>query len=298
MKKVIFRSLLIAALISSFIACKKDKNNDDNGNTIINDPANVAKDNLVAYFPFDGDGIEKVNNIAPLTITSQVKFTAGQRGQSYQGDSLAYMIYDLPSTNRITNMRGFTLSLWIKVPKIANAVPPIPVIFQINGTTDPVWGNFAFGQERSDMDSINFHFFFYNDSAAIVKGQHIVYSNPGFPAATWMYLTVSYDSATSKFYIFVKGLRLAIPETIVNRTGDDPANGGKPLGSLIFNNATQMVVGTWWNLATGGATVQTENPWMGYFKGQMDELRFYNRALTDAEVLTLYNAEVAHLSQY
>jgi hypothetical protein len=295
MKKVMFKSLLMAAVFSGliFTSCKKS---DSGGNTTNpNDPSNVATKNLVAYFPFDGNGNEKITGLTPTTTTSKVKFVTGQKGQAYQGDTLAYMLYTLPSSSKLMNMHAFTVSLWLKSPKIPNAVPPVPTFFQLNGTSDPVWGNFSFGQERSDADSLNLHFQFYKDNVSW-NHQHIVYSNPNFPASTWMYLTFSYDSAASKFNIYVKGQKLYLKPDTTNRYDNDPKSGGQSLGNLSFTGVTQACIGTWWDLATGGATVQAQNAWMGYFKGEMDELRIYNKALTDAEVLTLYQDEVATLN--
>ena len=295
MKKVIFQNLLIVALLGGLLvtSCKKS---DSGGSTDPNDPSNVATKNLVAYFPFDGNGNEKISGMTAATTTAKVTFVTGQKGQAYKGDSLAFMLYNLPNTSKLVNLHGFTFSLWIKAPQVPNAVPPVPVFFQLNGTSDANWGNFTFTQDRSDKDSLAFHFFFYSDNAPAWKPQHIPYSNPSFPAATWMYLTYSYDSITSKFNIYVKGQKLNLPVGATNRYGNDPNTGGLPLGSLAFKDVTQACIGTWWNLASGGTTV-AQNGWMGYFKGQMDELRIYNRALTDDEVMTLYTEEVATMTQ-
>ncbi|HEY4788333.1 MAG TPA: LamG-like jellyroll fold domain-containing protein [Bacteroidales bacterium] len=297
MKKVMFKSLLMAAVFSGliFTSCKKS---DSGGNTTNpNDPSNVATKNLVAYFPFDGNGNEKLTGLVPTTTTSKVKFVTGQKGQAYQGDSLAYMLYNLPSTSALTNLRGFTYSCWVKAPQVPTAVAPVPVFFQINGGSDVNWGNFNLTQDRSNADSLNLKLVMYDDNAPSWKTQFIGFSSPSLPASTWMYLTLSYDSASSKFNVYVKGQKIVFKDTMVtNRYGDAPTSGGLPLGSLAFKNATQATIGTWWDLATGGTTVQQQNPWMGYFKGEMDELRIYNRALTDAEVLTLYQDEVATLN--
>lgn len=296
MKKVMMKSLLMAGIFVGFLftSCKKDNNGGSNNNP--NDPSNVATANLVAYFPFDGNGNDKISNMAPTTTTAKVKFVTGQKGQAYQGDSLAYMLYTLPGTSKLVSMHGFTYSCWVKAPQVPTAVAPVPVFFQINGGSDVNWGNFNLTQDRSNADSLNLKLVMYNDNAPSWKTQFIGFSKPSLPASTWMYLTLSYDSASSKFNVYVKGQKLNLGDGVTKRYGDDPNAGGLPLGSLTFKNATQAVVGTWWALATGGTTVQTQNPWMGYFKGQMDELRIYNKALSDAEVLTLYNDEVATLN--
>jgi hypothetical protein len=288
MKKVIFKNLLTAGLLAGVVitSCKKDDNNGGNNNP--NDPSNVATANLVAYFPFDGNGTDKISNMAPTTTTAKVKFVTGQKGQAYQGDSLAYMLYTLPGTSKLTNLHGFTFSLWVKAPQVLTGAPGF---FQINGTGDSNWGNLSFNQETSKADSLRLHFQFYKDGVNW-NHQHIVKASPSFPAASWMYLTFSYDSLTSKFNVYVKGQKINFPDAL-NRTDDDPKTVGKPLGSLAFKNATQAIIGAWWAWATGNNTSDT---WMSYFKGQMDELRIYNKALTDAEVLTLYNDEVATLN--
>jgi hypothetical protein len=294
MKKVIFKNLLTAGLLAGVIitSCKKDDNNGGNNNP--NDPSNVATANLVAYFPFDGNGNDKVSNMAPITTTAKVKFVTGQKGQAYQGDSLAYMLYTLPGTSKLTSMHGFTFSLWVKAPQVPTAVGPVPAFFQINGGSDSNWGNFNLTQDRSNSDSLNLKLIMYNDNAPSWKLQFVgPISKPSLPANTWMYLTLSYDSATSKFNVYVKGQKQNFPSSLTNRTGDALENGGLPLGGLNFKNATQAIIGAWWARATGNNT--TDN-WMGYFKGQMDELRIYNKALTDAEVLTLYNDEVSTLN--
>ena len=288
-----FRNLLMTAVLGGLLvsSCKKS---DSGGTTDPNDPSNVATKNLVAYFPFDGNGNEKISGMTAATTTAKVTFVTGQKGQSYKGDSLAFMMYNLPNTSKLVNMHGFTFSLWIKAPQVQNAVPPVPVFFQLNGTSDANWGNFTFTQDRSDKDSLGLHFQFYKENIAW-DHQTIQYSNPNLPANTWMYLTFSYDSITSKFNVYVKGQNLNIAARYRDRYASDPTAGGLPLGSLAFKNVTQACIGTWWNLASGGTTV-AQNGWMGYFKGQMDELRIYNRALTDAEVMTLYTEEVATMT--
>ena len=258
--------------------------------------AMLKTSNLVAYFPFDGSGIEKITGLTPTKTTSAVSFATGQKGQAYVGDSLAYMLYNLPSTSKLLVMHGFTISCWLYAPEIPTTWAPVGLIFQINGTSDPVWGNFSFSQKEVSADSLNLHWQFF-DTLATWNHQHIVYSCPSFPTSTWFYLTASYDSATSMFNIYVKGQKISLPTSTSMRYNNDPTTGGTALGSLDFHAGTQMVIGTWWDLATGGATVGTANPWMDYFKGKIDELRIYNRALTDAEVSTLYNEEVETMNQ-
>jgi len=53
-----------------------------------------------------------------------------------------------------------------------------------------------------------------------------------------------------------------------------------------------MVIGGW-------LTKILDNPtdnWMGWFKGNLDELRVYDKGLTATEVKNLYDAEVTQIN--
>lgn len=294
--KRLSRMLIIVMLgCMVFPMCKKSSSNTKPVNP--NDPGNVATSNLVAYFPFDGNGKDSISGLTPSVMTSAVKFVAGQKNKCYQGDSLAYMLYNLPSTSKLTMMNGFTISMWLNTPQTVTTFAPVGCFFQLDGSADPVWGCLSFDEERSNTDSLNLHWQFF-DSLAVWNHQHVVYSNPAFPASTWFYLTACYDSSTSDFNIYVKGEKITYPANagINPRTNNDPTAGGTNLGDLYFHNVTHLCIGTWIDLAKGGATVGAANPWMSYVKGQMDELRVYNRALTDAEALKLYQEEVETLT--
>ena len=72
--KKLFYFACAAAFTLSLASCNSDNNGNgtDNGKT---DPSGVAKESLVAYFPFDGDGVEKIANITPKVA----RVSRGQR---------------------------------------------------------------------------------------------------------------------------------------------------------------------------------------------------------------------------
>ena len=83
------------------------------------DPSIIAKDNLIAYFPFEGDGVEKINNLAPSNAaTTKVTFTTGRRGKGFQGNSdglKSGLLYKLPAGNKLKSLQAFSFSLWLKM---------------------------------------------------------------------------------------------------------------------------------------------------------------------------------------
>jgi len=100
---------------------------------------------------------------------------------------------------------------------------------------------------------------------------------------TWAHVVASYVDGTMKFYINgvltrtitdVKGAIKAIPQSV-------PLAIGQQLPNSIYNSAP-----------TGGQAADYYQFYgESFFKGQMDDIRIYNRALTDAEVTSIYTIE-------
>ena len=280
---------MIAMMImmsSMLTSCNKDDNPDD-GKI---DPGTIATTNLVAYFPFDGNGTEKIANLTP-TLQPNVTYVAGRRGQAYQGANMAHLLYTLPATSKLKTLTSFSVAMWIKSPLVTG--DPEITLFEIGKSDDLFWGNLKLGLLRlnATADSLNFKAFFLKNGA-VWSGQHISYSDPLFPINMWMHMVFQYDQATSKFMIYKDGVKIVTNDGVENRwaAGDDVVP-RPPLGPLAFANADKIKIGAWRPKTEGTAT----DAWMGWFLGNMDELRVYDKALTAAEVKALYDAEVTQI---
>ncbi len=118
---------MIAMMImmsSMLTSCNKDDNPDD-GKI---DPGTIATTNLVAYFPFDGNGTEKIANLTP-TLQPNVTYVAGRRGQAYQGANMAHLLYTLPATSKLKTLTSFSVAMWIKSPLVTG--DPEITLFEI-----------------------------------------------------------------------------------------------------------------------------------------------------------------------
>ncbi len=280
---------MIAMMImmsSMLTSCNKDDNPDD-GKI---DPGTIATTNLVAYFPFDGNGTEKIANLTP-TLQPNVTYVAGRRGQAYQGANMAHLLYTLPATSKLKTLTSFSVAMWIKSPLVTG--DPEITLFEIGKSDDFFWGNLKLGLLRlnATADSLNFKAFFLKNGA-VWSGQHISYSDPLFPINMWMHMVFQYDQATSKFMIYKDGVKIVTNDGVENRwaAGDDVVP-RPPLGPLAFSNADKINIGAWRPKTEGTAT----DAWMGWFLGNMDELRVFDKALTAAEVKALYDAEVTQI---
>ena len=109
------------------------------------------------------------------------------------------------------------------------------------------------------------------------NGYHDVDDNPGtIPQNVWTHAAVSYTSGAMKFYI-----NGALVKT-VNVTGV-PLTLATPVNLAIGNQLPKSV----YTLTPSDFQYGGES----FFTGSLDEIRFYNTALTDAEILSIYTIE-------
>jgi len=278
----LYVTMLVFGLILS--SCKKDKDDPNAGKT---DPSTIATANLVAYFPFDGNATESIASLTP-TVQTGVTYVTGRRGQAYQGADLAHLLYTLPATSKMKSLKSFSIGLWFKSPLVTG--DPEPIFFQIGKSDDLFWGNLTLALNRlnATADSLQLKAFFLKTGVEWA-GQNVGYSNKAFVINTWMHVIFEYNATTSKYKIFKNGVQ------VVTNTGvEDRKSGptGNPLGDLVFANADVINIGAWRPKTEGSAT----DAWMGWFKGNLDELRVYDKALSDAEAMALFEAEVTQLN--
>lgn len=296
MKKMFLKFVFVmcAVTLSGFVfsSCSKDDNGggSDNGKT---DPSTIAASNLVAYFPFDGNGNDvKGRTVTPKNVTAS-DFVTGRRGQAYQGKEGSGFIYALSTGDRIAKAKGLTFAMWIKTPA---PVGGSPALFQINGTTTDwdVPGSFTlqFQDATQLVDSVGFKMYQFNTATEWTGQWSNLFSTPDFPANTWFHFVAMYDESTSSYKAYSNG-KLVWSE--VHFAGPVPDGGGDQplLGNMSLPaDANKLYVGAWWKLLEG----QTADDWAQYFVGTLDEVRIYDRGLTDAEVAALFAAEVTQLN--
>lgn len=280
--KVLFGTMLVCGMI--LMSCKKEP--DPNAGKT--DPSTIATTSLVAYFPFDGNGTETIASLTP-TVTTGVTYVTGRRGQAYQGANQARLLYTLPAASKLKTLTSFSIAMWFKSPLVTG--DPEPTIFEIGKSDDLFWGNLKLSLNRlnATADSLQLHAFFLKTGVEW-SGQHIGYSDNLFLINHWMHLVFQYNATTSKFMIYKDGVK------VVTNTGvEDRKEGsnGNPLGALAFANADKINIGAWRPKSEGTAT----DAWMGWFLGNLDELRVYDKALTATEVKALYDAEVTQLNE-
>jgi hypothetical protein len=293
----ILGALLFAAMLMTSLtmtSCKDDDDDDDDGKI---DPSTIAASNLIAYFNFEslpaaGAAVPFSNN----TITFGQKvgastFVVGRRGNALKGStSEAYLEYNITGNTALKTLTEFTLACWIKSPVTTSGAAKI---FAVNGG-DGFMGTLTLMQESQPLgDSLDMKVFLFDSESPAWKGQDIRAQREEFVNDLWFHMVGIYRKETSTIELWANGVKVA--ESIRYSDGDPDGEGPLPqplLGEITLGqDMTKIHFGAWPQQIAG-----TPENWMTYFKGMVDEFRIYNKALTEAEVLALYEAEVTQIN--
>ena len=300
-KNNLISGVAVVALIlgMSFTSCTSSNTPTGSKGT---DPSTIATADLVAYFPFNGNGKDSITGMAPVTYAN-VTYATAQRKSGLQGNNVGYLLYNLPTTSKLRTLQAFAVAMWINEPQIPAETAPVPMILQITNDDDYFWGNLTLSQDRegtlaAPVDSLGLKAVFHSQTA-VWQNQFITFANPAIKAAKWTHVIYQYDNVSSTFTVYVNGAKLtgAGPTSWALRYADaKPATGVQPpFGNMVFNKPSQLILGGGWATKIIQTPAATDT-WMGWFNGTMDELRIYDRALTDTEAHALYAAEVTQLN--
>lgn len=246
----------------------------------------VGTANLVAQWKFAGNandatangnnGTPKAGTINGPTSTPTTKVPAvgtavpvlvadrfGRANQAYEFNNGAYI--EVPYKLAL-NPQAITISAWVR-PIDSN---PDNYIVSLNRWTGY---KFQLQSDRKPFLTVTTT----NGTADRDAASGIV------PTNAWSHVVASYVDGTMKFYINgalvktwtdVSGTLKATPQAV-------PLAIGQQLPNSIYNSAP-----------TGGQAADYFQFYgEAFFKGQMDDIRLYNRALTDAEVTSIFTIE-------
>ena len=288
---VLFMSLSCSLFLASCSSDDDDNKPDPNAGKT--DPSTIAASNLIAYFPFESEtaSISKGEGIAFNKKAGAASFVVGRRGNAYKGSAnQAYLEYNVAANNPFKTMSEFTIAAWIKTPPaIVDGANGAAKIFALDGG-DGFMGNLVLMLEgNSSADSLDLKGYLYN-STTEWRGQDIRLSNQAFLSDKWVHIVFSYNKATSAITLYASGL--FVSESI--RYSGPEVDGNQPLlGALTFGqDMAKIQIGAWaQQIASGG------DDWMRYYPGLLDELRIYNKALTETEIKALYDAEITQINE-
>ncbi|UAY51561.1 LamG domain-containing protein [Ferruginibacter albus] len=300
-KNRIFISAMSILSIAIFgTSCSKDNSTlpPVNGYNASND---VASSSLLAHWTFDGTNNETISGTAPST-SNGASFGTGIKGQGLSLNN-GYILYPTIAALSSANALGsFTVSAWINTD---NRDTLASSVFALTKTTSAQtdWND---GPINMYVETVKNHLTY--DDTLVLHGAFATY--PGGIRAggdnindygvrgvdfqtvlgtkKWVHYVLRYDGAGSNIDIYANGTRVS-NNNFRFRGAGTPAVG---LGALVMPVPTQVLIGGWPS-ATTGFTNSAAQTWQGLFVGSIDEVRVYNKSLSDLEIGSLYQLELA-----
>lgn len=252
---------------------------------------------LKFYTAFDGTSSDPLRNAvdsirANFPQENPLGSTAGISGAALQGLSTMDKAVKYGSANDFAQSTSMTIAFWMKqTPTVGGAQFVFSMPKKVNNSswttnTDLFMLIEDEGQSTSSLAAVKvaihdqwFEFVGANRMPGnILNGQ-------------WHHMAIVYDETTSKLSWYVDGQALtALPSNLTDVKKSD----GSPKGPLTFTDITGFVIAGWSQHV--GLPGPGDNPeaqsWAKAFSGSLDQFRLYNKALTAAEVLALFNSRL------
>ncbi len=268
----------------------------------------------IAYWPFDGNANDVVGTYDPPTtgivdITySNARKTAAGQAATFNGTT---SIIEVPNGDQLINTHNFTLSFWVKTNStgithghfVMGLGAFYGIQFEIFGGYDGA--KFAISYEKADGTTTAEDMWFPSNATDNTTGgwQGWDYAKVLTPEQmiallkdTWLQVVYTYNGTERKGTLYYNGVKMKSFD--FDLWPDEDAKRG--VVGLKYGGAAPDVVN---ELAFGfiqsrAGTMWDAEPWGGYgfaeanhFKGQLDDIRIFHKALSAQEVTLMYNSE-------
>jgi WD40 repeat protein len=224
-----------------------------NANTL---PASL-QEGLVAYYPFNGNAQDESGNgnhgVAYGTVLCPDRFDHENRSYRFNGVDNYIRVED---TELLRLSKGeFTINLWARVA--AEKGSAALVFKRRNGSQTGY--SLGIPYEKEDSDYIGKLMFSVSGG-----GDPVMFSEDVLPSGQWVNIAVVHSKQSGSLLLYFDG-------ELDSTTGEFPAPNSEATAPLFFGHDT------------------SGQPY--WFFGDMDDIRIYNRALSEAEVKALYDFE-------
>ncbi|MBP5795364.1 MAG: LamG domain-containing protein [Bacteroidales bacterium] len=288
--KKLFVILAAFAALAVVASCEKEPKIDLTGGV------SVGADNLVAYFPLDSKDavVTKGEGVSFAELGGKGEFAAkGARGGCYNNssadhDTQAYLKLNVPK-DFLKSLGSFTVGAWVNTPTNRGG------IVTFDGGTDANWGAWDLFFDGGDDAGTVLKGYLFNNGTEW-GGFYPSYKGAEVAQNKWIYLTYTYDEATSYANLFVNGVLVGPADEEGKIAGTNlcwagPADGEgnqAKVGKLNLSEVSCLYIGAFASRETG----KSQEGWLSYFAGKIDEVRVYNKGFNEAVVKALFQAEV------
>jgi hypothetical protein len=214
---------------------------------------------LLAYYPFNGNTKDEsgngLNAISSGTSMTTDRFGGYYRACYFNGNAtLSTTVSELLSLSKVT------LCAWMKSGGSGSYLPRI-ISVAIPNEAQCYYGLLFGNGVYAHAPEVSKNLIFMTGTASDMMTYSLFYSKGSVDTLTWRHVAVSFDSRRLKFYID----GALDKDTVVNTSIEQ------------FTSSAVLTIGC--------------SPGPDRFVGSLDEVRIYNRALTDSEIKTLYSLQ-------
>ncbi len=226
-------------------------------------PSYLPSNGLVGYWPFNGNANDESGNGNNGTVNGATLTTDrnGNANSAFGFDGQDDFI-EIPYDNSFNTIENITISTWINIndwctPNV-NGVKFFPILVQYNnGNANPT----AYGNFGIQLTEVGLNYFYLNSNNFDFQN-----SSPNYwMISQWVNIVVTVEGGVGNWYI--NGMHM---QTIYGQYF-----GGSMSGLPILIGKQSPVPGF------GSGSI--------YANGLLDDIAIYNRALTQEEIIALYN---------
>lgn len=293
--KPILQFLIVGGIFSVIVAGNCNKNKDVPLPQIggYNNSNEVGAANLKAYWALDGNGTESKSGTAPTSSVGVTYAAGGVKGQAATFAN-GYLYYASAVGGALASNQPFTVSVWIQGTNnfLAGGNPPAnnhPYQYFQMARPGQLFGDISLTYEAGAYGPASDTMFLkslYSDAGGlqdavnnygIAGTEYKVVKKAG--TGLWVNVVTTYNPAggTGAQSIF----RIYADSALVSNTNFE----NRGTNSFVYT-AHEIIIGGWYNNIPGKTV--TADTWTTPFTGKIDEIRVWNKLLTNAEIVALY----------
>lgn len=278
MAKLSFKKFLIGTLGTAAISIAADS-----AAIIAAESSAIPKDGLVAYYPFTDGSLENAASVTMPTTRNPLIGTApdiDNKGATFGTDRFGnenaaalfcgdncYMEIPDHDAFSINTTGALTISVWVSPATLNFRNAEEGGYVHWMGKGNPQQHEWVFRMYNKNLTSSQenrpnrMSAYAFNLKGGLGSGSYV---QEQVTVDKWIHLVARYDIASNTITLFKNGVQ----------KDQDPLY-DETYGVQVENGTAPVRLGT-------------RSLW-SFFEGRIDDLRFYNRALTDDEILDLYN---------
>lgn len=230
------------------------------GNTIVPVVSfgSIPTGSLIGYWPFTGNASDMSGSGNHGTVSgaalSADRFGISGRAYWFNGSSDYIKVAHSASVD-MNNSGDYTIAFWMKAQSVASDVTPLA-----KHKSDGSWNGYMFMRNTTDMGYCYGPGKFSLYAAAGANDDACADNLVSNDVTNWIFVTGQYKGATNQVKLYINSV---LQSDIGSRAG-------------TLSNTKDLFFGAHDNAS-------------GFFQGYLDDIRFYNRILSQDEINALYN---------